>query len=66
MRAKRLKKSIPVSQWMKNERKRVSAGRFVIEVTRMYASAMKLSKRFTKTSIRFWGLKPSFTYKIED
>jgi acetone carboxylase, alpha subunit len=66
MRGKRLKKSIPVSQWMKDERKRVSAGRFVIEVTRMYASAMKLSKRFTRDFNSFWGLKPSFTYKVED
>ncbi len=66
MRAKRLKKSVPVSQWMKNERKRVSAGRFIIEVTRMYASAMKLSKRFTKDFNSFWGLKPTFTYKVED
>ena len=66
MRAKRLKKSVPVSQWMKQERTRVGAAGFVIEVTRMYASAMKLSKRFTKNFNSFWGLKPNFTYKIED
>jgi acetone carboxylase alpha subunit len=66
MRTKRLKKSVPVSQWMKGERQRVAAGRYVIEVTRMYASAMKLSKSFTKDFNSFWGLNANFTYKVED
>ena len=62
MRAARLRKSGPVSQWMKAEKVKVAKGHFSTEVKRMYASAMKLSPRFTRDFNSFWGLKPNFTY----
>src|SRR6185503_4896882 len=63
MRKRRLKRAVPVSQWMKKERARVAKGAFAPEVVRMYASAMKLSPRFAKSLRDFWSLKPGFTFK---
>lgn len=63
MRKKRLRKAVPVSQWMKQERARVAKRDFVPEGRKMYASAMRLSPRFTKSFREFWSLKPSFAFK---
>jgi acetone carboxylase alpha subunit len=65
MRERRLKKSIPVSQWMKAERRRVTQARFVPEVLRMYGSAMKLSPRFAAEFCSFWQLAKGFTFPSE-
>jgi acetone carboxylase alpha subunit len=62
MRAARLKKSVPVSQWIKSEKTKVAKGALAPEVKAMYDSAIKLSPRFTKEFTSFWGLKPRFTF----
>ncbi len=64
MRAKRLKQSQPVSKWMASEKKRVAALKFVPEVKRMYAAAIKLSPRFEKEFKAFWSLNKNFQIKM--
>ena len=66
MRAKRIQSSIPVSEWMKQQKAVIIKDKFAVEVTRMYNSAMKLSPRFTKEFTSFWGLKPTFRFKSVD
>ena len=39
---------MPVSDWIAGERERVEKADFAPEVQKMYASAMKLSPRFTR------------------
>ncbi len=65
-RARRLRTSVPVAQWMKVEKRKVAAAQFTTEVKRMYASAMTLSPRFTKDFTSFWGLKPGFKFVVGD
>jgi hypothetical protein len=60
MRAKRLKRARPVSEWLAEEQKRVAAADFVPEVRKMYARAMRLSDRFGKEFRSFWKLKRNF------
>ena len=64
MRATRLKHSQPVSKWMAMEKKRVAAVKFVPEVKRMYAAAIKLSPRFEKDFKAFWTLNKNFRIKM--
>ena len=66
MRAKRLKRARPVSEWMAQERKRVAAADFVPEVCKMYARAMRLSDRFGREFRSFWRLKPKFEMPAGD
>jgi acetone carboxylase alpha subunit len=63
MRARRRKRSMPVAQWLKRERRRVARGDFAPEVRKMYASAMTLSASFTRDFNSFWGLGPDFRYR---
>jgi len=65
MRARRIKTSMPVSQWLKREKTKIAKGALAPEVKRMYASAITLSPRFAKDFTAFWGLKASFTFKPE-
>jgi acetone carboxylase alpha subunit len=60
IRAKRLKRARPVSEWLAEEQKRVAAADFVPEVRKMYARAMRLSDRFGKEFRSFWKLKRNF------
>jgi N-methylhydantoinase B/oxoprolinase/acetone carboxylase alpha subunit len=62
MRKKRLRKAVPVSQWLKQERTRVMNRDFTPEVSKMYASAMRLSPRFAKSFRDFWSLKANFAF----
>ncbi|MER8657061.1 hydantoinase B/oxoprolinase family protein [Mesorhizobium sp. M0847] len=54
MRRERLAKAIPVSDWIAAERGRVEKADFAPEVKKMYASAIKLSSRFTRDFSDFW------------
>jgi len=60
MRARRLRRAVPVAQWMAAEGQRVADRRFAKEVTLMYAAAMKLSDRFRGDFTGFWGLPRDF------
>lgn len=64
IRRERLEAAVPVAQWMADEKKRVAASEFAPEVAKMYASAMKLSPRFTEEFRAFWGLDGSFTIRM--
>ena len=56
MRKERLAKAVPVSDWIAAERGRVEKADFAPEVKKMYASAIKLSSRFTKDFSDFWNV----------
>jgi acetone carboxylase alpha subunit len=56
MRKERLAKAIPVADWIAAERVRVEKADFAPEVKKMYASAIKLSSRFTKDFSDFWNV----------
>jgi acetone carboxylase alpha subunit len=56
MRATRMKRAVPVADWMATERKRVASADFAKEVKSMYAAAMKLSDRFRTDFTGFWGV----------
>ena len=56
MRTNRLAKARPVSEWIASERGRVEKADFAPEVKKMYASAIKLSSRFTKDFSDFWNV----------
>ncbi|MDK1493214.1 hydantoinase B/oxoprolinase family protein [Sinorhizobium sp. 7-81] len=60
MREERLKRAIPVSEWIAKESERVRTSDFAPEVAKMYRSAMKLSPRFAKDFKEFWGLASDF------
>jgi len=56
MRTNRLAKARPVSEWIASERGRVEKADFAPEVKKMYASAIKLSSRFSKDFSDFWNV----------
>ncbi len=56
MRTLRMRRAVPVADWMATERKRVEARGFAKEVKSMYAAAMKLSDRFRGDFTKFWGV----------
>jgi acetone carboxylase alpha subunit len=65
MRARRLSRAKPVSEWIASERTRVAAADFAPEVKKMYASAIKLSPRFTKDFSDFWKVDAKATFGVE-
>lgn len=56
MRALRLRRAAPVTDWVKGQRERVAAADFAKEVKSMYAAAMKLSDQFRGDFTTFWDL----------
>ncbi len=64
IRRERIAASVPVTEWIAQQSKRVAASDFAPEVAKMYASAMKLSPRFAESFRSFWGLDPSFEVKL--
>jgi acetone carboxylase alpha subunit len=65
MRAQRLAKAKPVSEWIASERERVRAAGFAPEVKKMYASAIRLSPRFTRDFSDFWGVDGKAAFGVE-
>jgi acetone carboxylase, alpha subunit len=62
LRRERIRRAVPVAEWMAQESTRIRDQKFAFEVRRMYASAMRLSPRFSSEFRGFWGLEPSFTF----
>ncbi|MCB1385564.1 MAG: hydantoinase B/oxoprolinase family protein [Nitratireductor sp.] len=56
MRAERIARAVPVSEWMARERLRIEKADFAPEVRNMFASAMRLSQKFSDEFSRFWGV----------
>ena len=65
MRKARLAKAMPVSDWIAAERQRVEKADFAPEVRKMYASAIKLSPRFTKDFSDFWNVDAKSVFARE-
>ena len=65
MRKQRLAKAIPVSDWIAAERGRVEKADFAPEVKKMYASAIKLSSRFTRDFSDFWNVDAKSIFTAE-
>ncbi|WP_262362460.1 hydantoinase B/oxoprolinase family protein [Oceanobacillus jeddahense] len=61
VRKNRLRKAVPVEDWIESERKRVVEGDFVTEVRKMYQDTMNISNRFAKEFREFWNLPEDFT-----
>jgi acetone carboxylase alpha subunit len=65
MRARRLARAVPVSDWIASERERVKRADFAPEVKKMYASAIRLSPRFTQDFSDFWNVDARSTFGVE-
>ena len=65
MRARRLARAKPVSEWIAAERERVKAADFAPEVKKMYASAIRLSPRFARDFSDFWNVDARSTFGVE-
>jgi acetone carboxylase alpha subunit len=64
IRRERIAASVPVSEWIAQQSKRVAASDVAPEVAKMYASAMKLSPRFAAEFRLFWGLDAAYEVKL--
>ena len=60
MREQREETAIPVSEWMKKERKKIENGEFVKPVRDMYRSSMTISDKWAKEFREFWDLPDDF------
>jgi N-methylhydantoinase B/oxoprolinase/acetone carboxylase alpha subunit len=56
IRKERLARSVPVTEWIAHERKRVQDGEWIEPVRDMYRSSMSLSKRWAEKYRNFWAL----------
>ena len=56
MRKDRLKRGVPVKQWMEQERQKVTNKEAEIQVKHMYASSFALSETFLNEFKEFWSL----------
>jgi acetone carboxylase alpha subunit len=64
MRARRLSRAKPTSEWIETERKRVEQADFAPEVKKMYASAFRLSPRFARDFSAFWGVDAKSAFGV--
>ena len=60
MRRERLERAVPVREWWRRERQRVSAQDFIEAVRVCYAESMRLSERFAAEFRGFWDLPEDF------
>jgi len=65
MRRERLQKAVPVSEFLKSERKKVLNRDFIQPVLDMYHSSMELSHEWREKFIKFWNL-PQDYWMIEE
>jgi acetone carboxylase alpha subunit len=60
IRTERLARSVPVSEWLERERRRVEMGGFCDAVSAMYRECRELSPRWWSEFTGFWGLPAEF------
>jgi acetone carboxylase alpha subunit len=60
IKAERLERSIPASEWLAQQRERVQAGEFCDAVNTMYRETRELSPRWWTQFTEFWGLPANF------
>lgn len=63
IRKERLKKAIPVSEFIENERKRILNREFIQPVLDMYQSSMELSVEWKQKFVDFWKVPQDFLVK---
>jgi acetone carboxylase alpha subunit len=56
LRKERLKRGVPVSEWMKQERAKIIAKDASVQVRHMYAGSFALSEKFATEFKEFWSL----------
>jgi hypothetical protein len=61
-REARLRRAVPVSEWMQKQRERIVAKDLAPMVQRMYAGSFVMSERWRQEYIDFWNLDPDFNW----
>jgi hypothetical protein len=61
-RESRLRRAVPVSEWMQKERERVVRKDFAPMVQRMYAGSFVMSERWRQEYVDFWSLDSDFNW----
>ena len=62
IRAERLERAVPVTEWWTAARERVAAGELPLPLKVMYAESMKLSPRWAAEFRGFWDLDEDFEF----
>jgi acetone carboxylase alpha subunit len=65
MRKERLKRGLPVKEWIKQERQKVINKEAAVQVRHMYAGSFALSEKFVNEFKEFWKL-PNEWHLTED
>lgn len=61
IRDERLARSMPVAEWIEQERPRVQSLDFIAPVKRMYQESCELSKKWHSDFVAFWGLSKDWS-----
>ncbi|MDQ0340541.1 acetone carboxylase alpha subunit [Caldalkalibacillus uzonensis] len=65
-RRERLKRGVPVKEWMKQEREKIINKEASVQVQHMYASSFGLSEKFFNEFKSFWSLPADWVLKEEE
>lgn len=65
MRKERLKRGVPVKEWMEQERQKILNKEAAVQVRHMYAGSFALSEKFANEFKQFWNL-PTEWHLSED
>lgn len=66
MRSERIKKAVPVKEWMAKEKERIINKDASIQVRHMYATSFALSSRFLEEFRAFWDLSKDWNLTEEE
>lgn len=66
IRKERIARSMPVREWMKEERERIVTKHAIPAVQHMYATSFGLSKKFTNHFKSFWNLPSDWELREEE
>jgi hypothetical protein len=61
MRKERLARSVPVEEWLKEQRQKVEQKDFIAPVSQMYSESMALSTSWAEQFRTFWNLPADWT-----
>ena len=61
MRKERLERSVPVEEWLKEQRQKVEQKDFIAPVSQMYSESMALSTSWAEQFRTFWNLPKDWT-----
>jgi len=63
-RRRRLERGVPVREWVAQERERIIAQEYALQVMTMYAESMRLSPTWAAEYRGFWDLPEDFDYDV--